>query len=166
MGFHLISNKYYFRLSLGDENVIGIRAFNELKNHEIKDSSSTNYSFRRYPTKTRNFWWWFPTRSQCDVSEQAVRSPDFTFASKQRYGEDVLKSSLCQLCKIYVISASRPFQFAGILLSNVSLSWKLHSSWHTGSLSSVLCWASMHRLERERLRLVPVNISGAKLCTD
>ena len=49
-----------------------------------------------------------------------MRSPDFTFASKQWYGEDVLKSSLCQFCKIYVISVSKPLQFAGILSSNVS----------------------------------------------
>ena len=65
-------------------------------------------------------WWWFLTRPQCDVSEQEVRSPDFTFASKQRYREDVLKSSLWQLCKIYVISASKPFQFDGISSSYVS----------------------------------------------
>ena len=50
--------------------------------------------------------------AMCDVSEQEVCSPDFTFASKQRYSKDVLKSSLCQLCKIYVISASKLFQFA------------------------------------------------------
>ena len=30
--------------------------------------------------------------------------------------EDVLKSSLCQLCKIYVISASKLLQFAGFHL--------------------------------------------------
>ena len=52
----------------------------------------------------------------CDVSEQEVRSPDFTFASKQRYSEDVLKPSLCQLCKIHGISASKLFQFAGFHL--------------------------------------------------
>ena len=56
------------------------------------------------------------TFAMCDVSEQEVRSPDFTFASKQRYSEDVLKSSLCQLCKIYVISASKLFHFDGFHL--------------------------------------------------
>ena len=41
-------------------------SINELKNDEIKDSSSTNHRFRRYLAK--NFvisWWWFLTRSQC-----------------------------------------------------------------------------------------------------
>ena len=57
----------------------------------------------------------------CDVSEQELRSPElrspeFTFASKQRYSEDVLKSWLCQLCKFHVISASKLFQFAGFHL--------------------------------------------------
>ena len=40
----------------------------------------------------------------------------FTFASNQRYSEDVLKSSLCQLCKIYVIFASKLLQLAGFHL--------------------------------------------------
>ena len=97
-------------------------------------------------------------------SNQEMRSPDFTFASKQRCSEEVLKSSLCQLCKIYVISASKLLQFAGFYLV-CFWSCKLHSSWHTGSLLSVLCWATMHRLERERLRLVPV-YSGAIPCID
>ena len=56
---------------------------NELKNDEINDSSSTNYCCRRYPAKSFVIsWWWFLTCSQCDVSEQEVCSPDFTFASK------------------------------------------------------------------------------------
>ena len=59
---------------------------------------------------------WISTFAMCDVLEQEVHLPDFTFASKQRYSENVLKSSLCQLCKIYVISASKLFQFAGFHL--------------------------------------------------
>ena len=93
-------------------------SINELKNDEIKDSSSTKYRFRRYPAK--NFLNFLvvisDTFAMCDVSDQEVRLPDFTFASKQRHSEDVLKSSLCQLCKIYVISASKLFQFAGFHL--------------------------------------------------
>ena len=93
---------------------------NELKNDEITNSSSTKYRFRRYPAKKfRNFLVVISqTFAMCDVSNQEVRSPDFTFASKQRYSEDedVLKSSLCQMCKIYVISASKLLQFAGFHL--------------------------------------------------
>ena len=92
---------------------------NELKNNEITDSSSTKYRFRRYPAK--NFvisWWWFLTRSQCVTCQS--RKCAHQISHLQASNEDVLKSSLCQLCKIYVISASKPFQFAGISSSNVS----------------------------------------------
>ena len=94
-------------------------SINEIKNDEITDSSSTKYRFRRYPAK--NFvisWWWFLTCSQCVTCQS--RKCAHQISHLQASNEDELKSSLCQLCKIYVISASKPFQFAGISSSNVS----------------------------------------------
>ena len=110
---------YHYQLVLWiRSNFDSNSSINELKNDEIKDSSSTKYRFRRFPAKTFRIFLVLlsQTFAMCDVSNQEVRSPDFTFASKQRYSEDVLKSSLCQLCKIYVISASKLFQFAGFHL--------------------------------------------------
>ena len=80
------------------------------------------------------------------MSEQAARP----LASKHQYDKDVLISSHCQLCKIYVLSASKL----------LGLSWKLFSQ----SLSLVFCWLTLHRLEIERLGQDPVDIDGFKPC--